>query len=213
LMCCIPNKHWKYKESAHLFVKLETPLAILHEAARRLGLKRSWFCDSPKSMPHYDLCRSKREQAVDMGIEELDFGETGRIVRTWREFRSRRGEVMIQELIKQGIEASQNETDFRGWAAQWFPGIDHHRPTGTSNGAFEWIQPLEVWAFRAREMAGENWMYGCLAYHIGGPIPPYMPDVMEEETRQAQWWFAEKRKSAEWIIAGCIALEMQKEAR
>jgi len=93
LRCCIPNKHWRYKESAHLFVKAETPLAILHEAARLLGLRREWFRDPPKSMPHYDLCRSKREKAVAIGIEELDMGETGRIVRAWREFRRQGGQV------------------------------------------------------------------------------------------------------------------------
>jgi hypothetical protein len=40
-------------------------LEELHELAGRIGLKRSWFQN--KSVPHYDLTKSKREAALAAG--------------------------------------------------------------------------------------------------------------------------------------------------
>lgn len=46
----------------------------LHEMADKLGLKRSWFQD--KSIPHYDVSKSIRAKAVELGaIEEDCFSE------------------------------------------------------------------------------------------------------------------------------------------
>lgn len=40
----------------------------LHEMAAKLGLKRSWFQDMPKSSsPHYDVSISKRDEAIRLG--------------------------------------------------------------------------------------------------------------------------------------------------
>lgn len=42
----------------------------LHAFAARLGLRREWFQD--KSVPHYDVSDSKREQALQLGaVAEL----------------------------------------------------------------------------------------------------------------------------------------------
>jgi hypothetical protein len=38
----------------------------LHAFAARLGLRREWFQNHPK-MPHYDLTKSRREQALRLG--------------------------------------------------------------------------------------------------------------------------------------------------
>lgn len=44
----------------------------LHAMAQRLGLKRSWFQQSRNGMPHYDICQTKREQAIKLGAEVID---------------------------------------------------------------------------------------------------------------------------------------------
>jgi hypothetical protein len=41
-------------------------LEELHAFAARLGLRRSWFQDHPR-LPHYDLTKSRREQALQLG--------------------------------------------------------------------------------------------------------------------------------------------------
>jgi hypothetical protein len=48
----------------------------LHELAGRIGLKRSWFQD--KSVPHYDLTKSKREAALAAGAVSVDAREQAR---------------------------------------------------------------------------------------------------------------------------------------
>ena len=47
----------------------DTSLEELHEFAQRLGLKRSWFQQG--SAPHYDLSKTKRRKAVELGATEL----------------------------------------------------------------------------------------------------------------------------------------------
>lgn len=67
MMPCVPNARWRHDEACHL---VADTLPELHEFARRLGLKRSWFQN--KRMPHYDLTRSKREQALRLGASEIN---------------------------------------------------------------------------------------------------------------------------------------------
>ena len=55
----------------------------LHEMAERLGLRR-WFQDK-SSMPHYDVCLSKRAEAVRFGailLEKREFVAKMREIRT-----------------------------------------------------------------------------------------------------------------------------------
>lgn len=44
----------------------------LHAMAQRLGLKRTWFQTSRNGMPHYDICQTKRAQAITFGAVEID---------------------------------------------------------------------------------------------------------------------------------------------
>lgn len=55
--------------SCHLIT--DGDIEELHAFARRLGLKRSWFQDSPRT-PHYDLNGNKRAAAVRLGATEVD---------------------------------------------------------------------------------------------------------------------------------------------
>ena len=43
----------------------------LHTMADIIGVKRKWFQDKA-SFPHYDICKAKREIAVDHGAVEVD---------------------------------------------------------------------------------------------------------------------------------------------
>jgi len=47
----------------------------LHEMADRIGVQRKWF-QKHASIPHYDVCKSKRELAIKLGtipMERRDF--------------------------------------------------------------------------------------------------------------------------------------------
>lgn len=41
----------------------------LHEMAHKLHLKRDWF--QPGSFPHYDVCKSKRKEAIALGAKPI----------------------------------------------------------------------------------------------------------------------------------------------
>lgn len=57
----------------------------LHAMAQRLALKRSWFQTSRNGMPHYDICQSKREQAIKLGAVVIGRRELVGLVRKHRE--------------------------------------------------------------------------------------------------------------------------------
>ena len=66
-----PGTGWgKWQGGGHL---LTSDIDELHEFARKLGLKREWFQN--KSAPHYDLTANKRRQAIELGAQEIGFGE------------------------------------------------------------------------------------------------------------------------------------------
>lgn len=67
LFPCIKNKNWRYNESCHLVGDTEEEL---HSFAKKLGLKRQWFQQRHK-LSHYDLNKSKRAKAVEMGAIEV----------------------------------------------------------------------------------------------------------------------------------------------
>lgn len=71
---------WRLGPSCHLIADTNEEL---HEFARRLGLKRSWF-QAKASGPHYDLTAGKRSLAVRLGAIELDDQAFFAIVRAWR---------------------------------------------------------------------------------------------------------------------------------
>lgn len=61
----------KWKGGGHLF---GTDLDELHEFARRLGLRRSWYQGGKKHFPHYDLTKNKRRQAIELGATDIEPG-------------------------------------------------------------------------------------------------------------------------------------------
>lgn len=44
----------------------------LHEMADRLGLDRKWHQKPGTEHSHYDICKSKRAQAIRLGAKEID---------------------------------------------------------------------------------------------------------------------------------------------
>ena len=56
---------WKY--ACHM---IADTVEELHTMAEAIGMRRDWF--QPKSFPHYDLLRFRREAAVRLGSIELD---------------------------------------------------------------------------------------------------------------------------------------------
>ena len=78
---CIPNHNWRYRESCHLFCGGD--LDELHVFAAKLGLRREWFQDKA-SMPHYDLTRAKRRQAIRLGAIPAGRRVEGLWIRAWR---------------------------------------------------------------------------------------------------------------------------------
>jgi len=115
--------------------------------------------------------------------------------------------MTTQELIQQGLEASKDEGAFRGWASQWFKPITGI-PVLVARGWGSTLQgePLEVWAFRAREAGGHRWKEGvyCLFEEL----------ATGDWDRVDMWeWWGRDATSDHWVIAGCAALEMQKEAK
>lgn len=63
-----------------------TSLEELHEMAERIGLKREWFQAAPEMavLPHYDICKAKRAQAIASGAVEIDRRTLGRIIRHYK---------------------------------------------------------------------------------------------------------------------------------
>lgn len=82
MMVCIPNRNWRYPESAHLFADTNEEL---HAFAAKLGLRRAWFQDNPR-LPHYDLTRNKRHAAILNHAIPLDRHAS---VAKWDEIRAR----------------------------------------------------------------------------------------------------------------------------
>lgn len=90
LMPCIPNAHWRWRQSSHMFVDPETPLDVLHEFASSIGLKRAWFQHRRGGMPHYDLTPSRRSVAVRRGAIEVDRRMIAEAIRAWRAAQTQR---------------------------------------------------------------------------------------------------------------------------
>lgn len=71
---------WSKGPSCHMMT--DGTLDELHEFARRLGLRESWF--QPKSSPHYDLTVTVRNRAVAMGAVEADRHKVVELIQLWR---------------------------------------------------------------------------------------------------------------------------------
>lgn len=64
-------------------------LEELHEMAEKIGMKKEWF--QPKSFPHYDVCKTRRKQAVELGAIEVTSRELVMVMRKFRETHDKRG--------------------------------------------------------------------------------------------------------------------------
>lgn len=79
----IRNKNWRYSEACHMVADTEHDL---HVFARRLNLKRSWF--QYNTIPHYDLTKSKRIDAVLLGAIEITDRQLVEMIRKHRKEKS-----------------------------------------------------------------------------------------------------------------------------
>jgi len=79
MMTCIRNRNWPYKECCHLIADTRREL---HVFAQSIGLKRTWFQN--KTMPHYDLTKSKRRLAIRRGAIEIDLQQFATMLRKQR---------------------------------------------------------------------------------------------------------------------------------
>ena len=61
---------------------LADTLEELHAMADKIGLRRSWFQN--KSVPHYDICKSKRTLALTHGAVEVDRQQIVALIRKLR---------------------------------------------------------------------------------------------------------------------------------
>jgi hypothetical protein len=83
-MICVDslcNHGWKYGKSCHMFPYDPDAESMeeLHEMAKRIGLKRSWFQN--KRVPHYDLTEGKSKLALLAGAHQCTPTEA---VNVWR---------------------------------------------------------------------------------------------------------------------------------
>ena len=81
---------WPYRGMTMCHLMADT-LEELHAMAERVGMKRHWFQD--KSLPHYDICKSKRVLAVRFGALEVSREQTAGIMREWRERKAKAWDI------------------------------------------------------------------------------------------------------------------------
>jgi len=86
--------------NSHMFTDT-LDLEELHQFALAIGMKRSWFQDSPRA-PHYDLTPGRRSKAVSIGAIELDRREAAQIWRKRRQDLAAAGTIVLpaqQQLL------------------------------------------------------------------------------------------------------------------
>ena len=79
---CMPNRFWRYKQACHLLADTEEEL---HQFAEKIYLKRAWFQQKSRRIPHYDLTAGKRRLAVAKGAIPLSDDEFVERIRRFRE--------------------------------------------------------------------------------------------------------------------------------
>lgn len=78
---CVPTSRYRWPLVSHLFADTSEEL---HAFAASIGLKRQW-ADQKSRLLHYDLCPSKRLEALFKGAIPLDRDQA---VKKHRELRS-----------------------------------------------------------------------------------------------------------------------------
>lgn len=63
---------------------LADSLDELHAMADAIGADRKWFQNKGSGLPHYDICKSKRELAIKAGAIEIDNHGVLKVIRQFR---------------------------------------------------------------------------------------------------------------------------------
>jgi hypothetical protein len=80
---------WPYGRMIMFHMATDGPLEELHLMADAIGVNRKWFQNKgqDQSMPHYDICKSKKAMAIQLGAVEVNDREVIRkCFPKWREF-------------------------------------------------------------------------------------------------------------------------------
>ena len=65
---------------SHMFADT---IGELYFMAAKIGLRRSWFQNH--KTPHYDLCKSKKKLAIELGAIEIDNKKVVELIRKWKD--------------------------------------------------------------------------------------------------------------------------------
>lgn len=76
------KNHYRHMIMCHM---VADSVEELHDMAQRLGLMRKWFQVSRNGMPHYDICQTKRTQAIKFGALEIDRRKMVELVKAQRQ--------------------------------------------------------------------------------------------------------------------------------
>ena len=80
---------------------LADTVSELHAMADRIGIQRRWF-QSGSSVPHYDICLSKRRLALQCGAVEVDRRELATLVKRLRAEAREPEYLDIPEFLRRG---------------------------------------------------------------------------------------------------------------
>lgn len=110
----------------------------------------------------------------------------------------------INETIQEGLVLIGNEPRFRNWANEWLPGISN--PPVLPDDDFRQHnseEPLEVWAFRARDIdQAINYLGSAELWKRLGRQYPDIGSFMYAEATPYHW-----------ILVAIISLEISKTTR
>ena len=68
----VDDMNWSFKSFILSHMYADT-VEELHEMAKRLGLKREWFQNKRKKLPHYDISLSKKRLAIGLGTVPVKY--------------------------------------------------------------------------------------------------------------------------------------------
>lgn len=76
------NQNWPYDEGCHLLADTIEELHVF--ATINLRMKKSWFQNPQNALPHYDLTKGKRFQAIAKGAIEIDIRRVAQMMKDRR---------------------------------------------------------------------------------------------------------------------------------
>ena len=99
-MIYVDNFRGRYGRMIMCHMMSDESVEELHEFAARLGLKREWF--QTRSAPHYDVCLSKRKEAIALGAKELPLSNRQEWRRVYRAAKQLGGQNNVQSTHTSG---------------------------------------------------------------------------------------------------------------